>query len=171
MQAAFWSAATLVATVWTTPATSIPPPLEISGSIGTQQAGITAYDTPHRTVYSDEIELVEVTLATSHTLISRPVSETEAQTIEDGVHRVIRQRLAHARFCVETTGTTPATEPIQIALHIASDRSVAVRSSTHQDFAQCLSPLAALWPLSDGARGSRTRMTLRVEAGALSAYP
>jgi len=171
MHPTFWSAATLVATVWTTPATSIPSPLERSVSTGAQRADITTYGPLQHTRPADSSDVVDVTLAASRTSISRPVSDTEAQAIEDGVHRVIRQRLAHARFCAETTGTTPDVAPIHVALHIAPDRSVAVRSTTHQAFAQCLSPLAALWPLSDRARGSRTRMTLRVEAESLSAYP
>lgn len=152
------AAASLVPSVH--PATTIADPG--TGSAGLPTRSMASYGPYEGEAAATEATRQDVALSAVHTVFQRPTSETEDQAAEATVQRLVRQRTAHLRYCLEVADPSVANTTIELVLQFPVDDRPTVRIPEHESLAACLAPLVERWPLPDSVAGSRSRLTFRV---------
>lgn|GEM_PF-3650754 len=137
------------------------PPTELS-PVEASQDGLRAY-TPLEVDAEDADEPVfQLSLGAVRTTLNQAASDTETRAVQATVQRVLRQRLAHVEYCAPKVDPAQSGPSVELEVRVDDQGMVQVSSATAPDFATCLTPLAALWPLPDSVRGSKSRVTVWV---------
>jgi hypothetical protein len=95
-------------------------------------------------------------------VFQQPTSETGEQAAEAHIQRLVRQRTAHLRYCLDVANQSMDSATIELVLRVPVGDTATISSQGHDALVACLDPLVALWPLPDSLAGSRSRLTLRV---------